>query len=617
MGARIRAFDWSRTPLGPVAHWPQSLRTSVDLMLGSGHAMQIAWGPERTILYNDAYVPMLGARHPDALGLPFREAWPDIWGEIEPLVAQVFAGRTVRFEDMPLLMTRHGYPEETWWNFSYSPVRDESGAVAGLLNVTVDATPKVWAARAEAALRESEARFQQFATAASAALWIRNADTLAMEYVSPAMRDIYGVEPSAFLGDIKHWASAIVPEDRDVAMKHIERAREGEAAVHEFRIQRPSDGSFRWIRDTDFALYDEEGRVQRVGGIAEDVTEAKLAVEHQAVLLSELQHRVRNIMAIIRSITARTAERAESVPDYARLMAGRLMALTRVQALLTRKANVEVDLGTIVRDEVDAQANHDGQYELSGPDVALSPKAGEILTLAIHELATNALKYGALSAPHGKVTVRWETFEKRGVPWLRFDWTEEGAPPRAASGPRRHGFGSELIEARIPYELGGVGRLVLSPGGARCHLEFPLRDGASILETGAPQRTTVFGGALDMSGEPDLKGRKVLVVEDDYYMASDAARALQGAGAAVVGVCPTEDAALAALDREHPELVVLDINLGPGASFKLAALLKERGIPFIFVTGYDEQAIPSEFDAVPRLQKPVDLRALVRTVAAG
>lgn len=155
MARLVRDHDWSATPLGACEGWPQSLRTAVDIVLGSGHAMQLAWGAERIIIYNDAYAPMLGDRHPGALGLRFREAWPDVWTDIEPLVERVFAGETVRFEDMPLVMTRHGYPEETWWNFSYSPVRDESGAVAGLLNVTVDATGRVRAERAETERDES------------------------------------------------------------------------------------------------------------------------------------------------------------------------------------------------------------------------------------------------------------------------------------------------------------------------------------------------------------------------------------------------------------------------------------------------------------------------------
>jgi PAS domain S-box-containing protein len=471
---------------------------------------------------------------------------------------------------------------------------------------------RTWAAveraRAEAALRESEARFAQFAASSSGALWIRNAETLRMEYVSPAIETVYGVEPVVFLNGVESWASAIVPDDRASALDHLEQARQGEAVVHEFRVQRPSDGAFRWIRNTDFPLYDEHERVQRIGGIAEDVTEAKLAVEHQGVLLAELQHRVRNIMAQIRSITARTGERAESVGEYAGLMAGRLLTFARVQALLTRGANVGVRIIDIVHDELAAQSEHEAQYRLEGPDLVLAPKTAEVLTLAAHELATNALKYGGLSVPEGCVTVRWATFERRGTPWLGLDWIEAGAPERSPadpSAPWRRGFGSELIEGRIPYELGGRGEIAIEPGGARCRLEFPLRNAPSILETDAPRRAAVYGGALDMTGEADLSGHRILVVEDDYYLATDTARALRGAGAEVIGPCPTEEAARDAIAAVVPTGAILDLNLGDtGPSFELATELGERGVPFILVTGYDAAVLPRRSRRSPGSRSP-------------
>lgn len=177
-----------------------------------------------------------------------------------------------------------------------------------------------------------------------------------------------------------------------------------------------------------FPPYDRSGEVERIGGIAEDITEVKLAAEHQGILLAELQHRVRNIISVIRSIATRTGQRAESVPDYAALMESRLLALARVQTLLTRTANVSVPITSIVREEVGAQAQNDGQYDIEGPEIELSLKSAEVLTLVFHELATNALKYGALSQEGGKVTVRWSTFDRRGTNWLSFDWVEQRAP---------------------------------------------------------------------------------------------------------------------------------------------------------------------------------------------
>ncbi|MFF8800156.1 MULTISPECIES: PAS domain-containing protein [unclassified Methylobacterium] len=484
--------------------------------------------------------------------------------------------------------------------------------------------PAIWNAlrskQSELQLRDSEERFRQFAEASSDVLWIRNADTLDMEFVSRALRTVYGIDPDSLGRDIRNWGVHMVPEDRERAFQNLYRVRGGESVVNEFRVMRPSDSAFRWIRSTLFPLRDEQGRVRRIGGLSADTTEAKLQAEHQAVLLAELQHRVRNIMAMMRAIVARTGDHAKTVPEYAALLEGRVLTLARVQALLTRAAGAGVPVAAIVHDEVGAQALRAEQYALSGPEIELSPKAAEILTLAVHELATNALKYGALSAPEGCVRVNWTTFPEGGETWLGFDWAEDGAPEADRSRadpvlPGRRGFGRELIEGRLPYELAGRARLEIGPGGARCRLEFPLRSGPSILDTDAPQRATVYGGSLDMTGKADLSGHRVLVVEDDYYLATDTARALQGAGAQVVGPCPNEEAARAALADAGPTAALIDINLGSGPSFILAHLLRQRNVPFVFVTGYDEGVIPQEFSDVERLQKPVELRRVVKFLA--
>lgn len=352
-------------------------------------------------------------------------------------------------------------------------------------------------ARAEVARRDSEERFRKFADASSDVLWIRNAATLALEYASPAVQTVFGVLPEGIIGEPGRWGALVVPDDREAALQRLEETRRGEAVVHEFRIQRPSDRSFRWIRSTDFPLFDEQGRVQRVAGIASDITELRRSADHQAVLVAELQHRVRNIMAMIRSISRRTAEGAQSVPDYGALMEGRLLTLARVQTLLTRAANKGVGIRDIVREQLSAQAQPHSQFEIVGENVLISPKAAEVITLAIHELATNALKYGALSVPEGRIAVKWDTEERQTSCWLSLDWLEH--VPQGVSQPsratRRNGFGTELIECRVPYELGGRGELTIEPGGARCHLEFPLAAGASVLETDAPKAAQISGGS--------------------------------------------------------------------------------------------------------------------------
>ncbi len=155
MGAAMRAHDWSASPLGDPSTWPQPLRSAVGLILDSRFPMFVAWGTDLGFLYNDAYASILGDKHPAALGARFHDIWSEIWPEISPLIDAAMAGVATWQEDLPLTMNRHGFDERTWFTFSYSPARDEQGAVAGMFCACTETTGQVLA---EAALRESEAR---------------------------------------------------------------------------------------------------------------------------------------------------------------------------------------------------------------------------------------------------------------------------------------------------------------------------------------------------------------------------------------------------------------------------------------------------------------------------
>src|SRR4030095_1197586 len=158
VGALMRAHDWSASPLGDPATWPQSLRTVVDLLLQSRFPMFVAWGKDLGFLYNDPYSEILGAKHPTALGKRFSDIWSEIWPDISPLIDAAMAGEATYREDLPLVMNRKGYDEQTWFTFSYSPVRDENGKVAGMFCAVSETTQKVLAERA---LRQGEARLRE------------------------------------------------------------------------------------------------------------------------------------------------------------------------------------------------------------------------------------------------------------------------------------------------------------------------------------------------------------------------------------------------------------------------------------------------------------------------
>ena len=215
-----------------------------------------------------------------------------------------------------------------------------------------------------------------------------------------------------------------------------------------------------------------------------DLTERKKAEAHQKMLLAELQHRVRNTLAVVRSIARRTAETSDTVEGYAAHFEGRVSSFARTQGMVTRSLDTSVDLEELVRDELLAHAARDeSQVHVEGPRLRLRPKAAEVLGLALHELATNAVKYGALSGAGGRVGVVWHVGGKDGARVLDLVWQESGTRPSRVA-DRRRGFGTELIERTLRYELDAQARLEFTPDGVRCAITVPLTE--TIVAGGGP-----------------------------------------------------------------------------------------------------------------------------------
>lgn len=324
------------------------------------------------------------------------------------------------------------------------------------------------------ALRESEERFRQFAEASPDVLWIRSADTLAWEFLSPGFEKVYGMTvEEALSGDtLKCWLELIVPADRDRALENIRKVAAGKRATFEYRIARP-DGTIRWVRDTDFPIRDAAGKVVAVGGVGHDATEEKQVAARQAVLLAELHHRTSNLLGAIRSIARRTAETSTDLEDFLTHFDGRLAAVGRTQVAMTRSTEVAANLDSIILEEFLAAAGSE-QVTLKGPDVVLGGKAAEAFSLAIHELVTNALKYGALASTKGHVHIRWTVKPTGDGPRLTLEWQETGVGVMDPH-PARSGFGRRLLEKALPAELGARTQLEFKPGGLHAVIEAPLK----------------------------------------------------------------------------------------------------------------------------------------------
>ena len=200
MGARLRGTDWTTTPLGPPATWPMALRTLVSLMLASNQPMYVVWGPGRAFLYNDHYVPLLGTKHPAALGRDILEIWAEIRGELEPLVAAAFQGDVVQIPRMALTLHRHGHPEEMHFSFFFAPVRDEMGEVAGMFGACNDITAQV---QAEVRLAASEARHRSVLANMDEAFVLFDRDFHVIE-VNPEAERLVRMDRDALIGN-SHW----------------------------------------------------------------------------------------------------------------------------------------------------------------------------------------------------------------------------------------------------------------------------------------------------------------------------------------------------------------------------------------------------------------------------
>jgi len=294
---------------------------------------------------------------------------------------------------------------------------------------------------------------------------------------APLSREVYGEKRDGAFEEnsLKDWSELVVSEDRERALACIARALSGERVTFEYRIKRPSDGEIRWLRGNVFPLLDGAGRVQRIGGIGRDTTAEKATAERMEVMVAELQHRTRNLMAVVQSIIAQTLAASEDLGAFKARIDERLIALSRVQSLLSRSEQEPITIGTLVRLELDALGRNVllDRVEVSGPQVRIRNSTVQVLALGLHELATNARKYGALSTDQGRLRIGWHVEQIDGDPCLLLSWIEERAVGVAVRRDRR-GYGRELIERALPYSLNAETRYELDDAGLRCTIALPL-----------------------------------------------------------------------------------------------------------------------------------------------
>lgn len=329
--------------------------------------------------------------------------------------------------------------------------------------------------------------------------------------------------------------------------------------------------------------------------------ERRKAGLRQKILNEELNHRVKNILALIKSLVSQPVDDGASLETYVEALKSRLVALSFAHDQIVRG-----DGGGSLRKLLDAELSpyRDSSIALAGPNVSFNAQAFSVMTLVIHELATNAAKYGALSRPEGHLNVAWSL---NGAGDCQIDWQESGGPP--VTRPSRQGFGSLLIERSIPYDLGGSAEVDYRAEGLQARFLVPAPF-VSARESDDEETGKRAGPPDDAAA--GIESTRILVVEDQFVIALDVEGMLAERGAGDIITCGSVVEAMRILEKFTPEAAVLDVNLGTGTSMPIAEELARRGIPFVFATGYgDSIMIPPAFSHVPVVRKPYEAEALV------
>lgn len=321
------------------------------------------------------------------------------------------------------------------------------------------------------ALSESEARFETLMRGIPQLVW-RASQAGHWSWSSPQWSKFTGQSEEASQG--WGWLNMVAEEDRDEASKAWEHADVRGEFEADYRIWNSREQSYRWFQTRATPVKDDNGAIVEWLGTSTDVDDIKRLAAHQRVLLAELQHRVRNSLATIRSIARRTADNSQNIEEFRHHFDGRLNAFARTQAGITRHPGLGVNLAELIQEELlahhaDKSPTH---VRATGPDVEIAPRIADVLVLAINELATNSVKFGALGAEDGEVAVNWFVDSIGVGSVLRIDWTEN--VPRGISLTDRSGFGKEYICSVLPYELDAESSFSLHEAGMQCSISIPL-----------------------------------------------------------------------------------------------------------------------------------------------
>lgn len=376
-------------------------------------------------------------------------------------VDRVFAtGKPVR-GDVPV----KGPCGERILDYILAPVRAADGSVEAVAATIRDVTERT---AHEDMARRNERRLRAIASASSSVIYRLDPEWSRVQIlVGPGVEN----PPPLSLAELRH--ARLHPDDQVRVARAVDRAREETTVFEaEYRWLR-GDGSYHWLASRVVPVRGDDGVVQEWVGATTDVDDRRQEEAHRRLLIDELNHRVKNTLAVVQSIAVQTLGGADGGPAGVERFQARLLALAKAHDLLTASSWSGTWLRDVVETAISPGMGHGlERFRIDGPPVRLGPRPSLALSMALHELCTNALKYGSLSVPEGEIAIRWRTGQGR----LRLEWRESGGPRVVA--PTRRGFGTRLVERGLSHDLDGEVELAFEPAGVSCLIDVPLAEEA-------------------------------------------------------------------------------------------------------------------------------------------
>jgi PAS domain S-box-containing protein len=558
----------------------------------------------------------------------FNQAAADLWGHRPELGSDQWCGswrlfwpdgRPLPHDQCPMALTlKEGRPvrgieavaerpDGSRVNFLPfpTPLRDASGRLIGAINLLMDITERN---HTEIEL----ARLAAIVTCSDDAIISKSLDGRITSWNDAATR-IFGYTASEMVG--QSILRIIPPELHHEERRILAQLARGERIDHYETSRVAKGGRPVEVSLTVSALRDRFGKVVGASKVARDIGERKQAERLRRLLVEELNHRVKNTLATVQAIAGQSLLRSASPNHFVSAFSGRIQALARAHTLLTQETLRGADIGSIVRDQVLLGAAGDDRISCSGPSIMLNSQATVQLALVLHELGTNARKYGALSVPNGILSLSWgmRANERDN---LLLDWRESNGPK--VSVPTSRGFGMTLIEETL-HTLGGEAVIHYFADGMSCEITLPLPQEARST-AGAYGAATQLAPASQVLEQPinqTLKGKRVLIVEDEPLLWMDMEASLTEVGCQIRGPAGTLEKARQMIASVDCDAALLDANLAGQSVDSLAVALTQRNIPFAFVTGHGREALPQGFRESIVLGKPFSkdqLRSVVQAL---